>query len=59
MVSDAKARQDSVLATSSSMIQGLWGTGADELLEMLEEEISKDILNQIEATKNPEKNRKK
>ena len=51
MVSDAKARQGSVLATDSSMVQGLWKTGTDELLELLEEEISEDILDQMEATK--------
>ena len=43
----------------SSMVQGLWGFGADELLELLEEEISKDILDQMKATKNPEKKSKK
>ena len=59
MVSGAKARQGLVLATGSSTVQGLWGIGADKLLELLEEEISEDILDQIEATKNPEKNRKK
>ena len=51
MVFGAKARQGSVLATGSSTVPGLWGTGADELLELLEEEISEDILGQMKATK--------
>ena len=55
MVSGAKTRRDSVLTTGSSTVQGLWGTGTDEFLELLEEEISEDILDQMEATKNPEK----
>ena len=59
MVSGAKIRRGSVLTTGSSTVQGLWRTGADELLEPLEEEISKNILDQIEATKNLEKNQKK
>ena len=53
MVSGAKAGQGSVLATGSSMVPVLWGTEADELLELLEKEISEDILDQIEATKIP------
>ena len=59
MVSDAKTRRGSVLTTGLSTVQGLWGTGADELLEPLEEEILEDILDQMEATKNFKKNRKK
>ena len=51
MVSGAKARQGLVLATGSSTVPVLWETGADELLELLEEEISKDILDQMEVTK--------
>ena len=51
MVSSAKARQDLVLAMGSSMVQELWGTETDELLELLEEEIPEDILDQMEATK--------
>ena len=51
MVSGAKARQGSVLATGSSTVQGLWRIGTDELLELLEEEISEDILDQTENTK--------
>ena len=51
MVSGAKARQGSVLAMGSSTIPVLWGTGADELLKLLEEEMSEDILDQTEATK--------
>ena len=51
MVSGAKARQGSVLATGSSTVEGLWRTGADELLELLEEKISEDILDQMEVTK--------
>ena len=51
MVSGAKARQGSILATGSSTVPVLWETGADELLELLEEEISEDILDQMEATK--------
>ena len=51
MVFGAKAEQGSVLAMDSSTVQGLWGTGSNELLELLEEEISKDILDQMEATK--------
>ena len=58
MVSGAKARQGSVLATGSSTVPVLWGIGADELLELLEKEISEDILDQMEATKIP-KNREK
>ena len=55
-MSGARIRRGSILTTGSSMVQGLWGTGADELLEQLEEEISKDILDQMEATKNLKKN---
>ena len=55
MVSGAKTRQGSILTMGSSTVQGLWGTGADELLEPLEEEISEDILDQMEATKIPKK----
>ena len=51
MVSGAKIRQGSIPATGPSTIQGLWEIGADELLELLEEEISEDILDQMEATK--------
>ena len=40
-------------------MQGLWETEADELLELLEEEISEDILDQIEATKISKKNQEK
>ena len=58
MVSGAKARQGSVLATGSSMVPVLWETGADELLELLEEEISEEILDQMEATKIPKKSKK-
>ena len=58
MVSGAKARQGSVLAAGSSTVPVLWGTGADELLELLEEEISEDISNQMEATKILEKIKK-
>ena len=58
MVSDAKARQGSVLATGSSTVPVLWRTGADELLKLLEEEISEDILDQMEATKIPKKIKK-
>ena len=58
MVSGAKARQGSVLAMGSSTVPVLWGTRADELLELLEEEISEDISDQMEATKIP-KNREK
>ena len=53
MVSGAKARQGSVLAMGSSTVPVLWGIGADKLLELLEEEISEDILDQTEATKIP------
>ena len=53
MASGAKTRRGSVLTMGSSTVQGLWGTGADELLEPLEEEISEDILDQMEATKIP------
>ena len=58
MVSGAKARQGSDLAMGSSMVQRYWETGADELLELLEEEISEDILDQMEAIK-ISKNREK
>ena len=51
MVSGAKARQGSVLAAGSPTVPVLWGTEADELLELLEEEISEDILDQMEAIK--------
>ena len=51
MVSDAKTRQGSILAMGPSTVQGLWETGADKLLELLEEEISEDTLDQTEATK--------
>ena len=51
MVSDAKVGQSLVLTTSSSTVPVLWRTGADELLELLEEEISEDILDQTKATK--------
>ena len=54
MVSDAKARQGSVLAIDSIAIPGFWRTGADELLE---EEISEDILDRTKATKS-QKNQK-
>ena len=57
MVSGTKARQGSVLAIGSTAILGLWGTGADELLELLEKEISEDILDQTKATKS-QKNQK-
>ena len=53
MVSGAKAGQGLILATGSSTVPVLWRTEADELLELLEEEISEDILDQMEATKIP------
>ena len=52
-MSGAKARQGSVLATGSSIVQGLWRTGANELLKLLEEEIPEDIVDQMEATTIP------
>ena len=58
MVSGAKTRWGSVLTTGLSTVQGLWETGADELLKLLEEEISDDILDQTEATKIQKKIRK-
>ena len=45
MVSGAKIGRGSVPTTGSSTVQGLWETGADELLELLEEKISENILN--------------
>ena len=45
----------------SSTVLEFWGAGADELLELLEEEVLEDILNQMRTPKNfkkIEKNRK-
>ena len=39
----------------SSTVLGFWGAGADELLELLEEEVLEDILNQMRIPNNPEK----
>ena len=55
MVSGAKTRRGSVPTTDPSTVRGLWETRTDELLELLEEEISEDILDQMEATRNLEK----
>ena len=55
MVSSTKIGRGSILSTSSSTVLGFWGAGADELLELLEEEVLEDILNQMKIPKNLEK----
>ena len=52
MVSGTKIKRDSILSMGSSIALRFWGAGADELLELLEEEVLEDILNQIKISKN-------
>ena len=42
----------------SSTVLGFWGAGADELLELLEEEVLEEILNQMKTPKNSKKIKK-
>ena len=52
MVSDTKTGR----GPSTELI--FWGTGTDELLELLEEEVLEDIMNQEKTLKNLEKIKK-
>ena len=51
MVSGTKIGRSSILSTGSYTVLGFWGAGADELLELLEEEVLEDILNQVKILK--------
>ena len=51
MVSGTKTERGLILCTGSSIALGFWGAGADELLELLEEEVLEDILNQMKISK--------
>ena len=50
-MSGTKIGQDPTLSMGSSTVLGFWGAGADELLELVEEEVLEDILNQMKISK--------
>ena len=58
MVSNTKIGRGPILSMGSSIVLGFWDVGADEFLELLEEEVLEDILNQMKTPKNPKKIRK-
>ena len=57
-MSGTKIGRGSIRSAGSSTVLGFWGAGADELLELLEEEVLEDILDQVKILKNLEKIRK-